>query len=53
MRRQEGLAKMGFPVQDYDLRDTIEKVRRRLFLYRTTESVKRQPVMNFKLQRRL
>ena len=40
-------AKMGFLSVDHDLRDTIVKVRHREILYRTMESVKRQPVMTY------
>ena len=44
-RRTGNDAKMGFLIDDHDLRDTIVKVWRREIWYLTTESVKRQPVM--------
>ena len=53
MKRLEGLTKMqkmGFIADDHDFRDTIMKVRRREILYRTTESVKRQPLMTYVAQ---
>ena len=49
-RRTGNNAKMGFLTDDNDLRDTIVKVRCQEFWYRTTESVKRQPVMTYVTQ---
>ena len=43
-------AKMGFLTHDHDLRDTIMKVIYREIWYRTTESVRRQPVMTYVVQ---
>ena len=45
IRRTCNNAKMGFLTDDHDLRDKIVKVGRREIWYRTTESVKCQPVM--------
>ena len=43
-------AKMGFPTDDYYLRDTILKAGHRQIWYRTTGSVKRHPAMSFAAQ---
>ena len=49
-RRTGNNTKMGFLTHEHDLRDTIVKVRRREIRNRTTESVKRQPVMTYVAQ---
>ena len=46
-KRTGNIANMGFLTDDHDLRDTTMKERHRNILYRTTESIKRQPVMTY------